>query len=416
MTPTLSTEVISVNTRKKLLIISYSKLDTDPRILRQIELLKDDFDICTAGLLPSNQPAVKIHYNIVDVEPTFHRSYKVLFRKLVTLFYILPIRFINKLISNLYLKNLKDYEKLYWSRNRKATLSTLVTCRADLIIANDIDTLPLAVKLKSINGGKIYFDAHEYSPLEYENNPAWLKFKAPYYTYLCSKYVALSNYNTTVSNGLLRKYEELTGREFDLVLNAPSYESLNPSSREDQFIKFIHHGNASPDRNTDRLVNAFLRSTRTDIELHLMIINLKSEYGGYIQSLARDAPNIFFHKPVPTSEISSFINQFDVGIYFLPPLNFNQEYALPNKFFEFIQGRLMLAFGPSVEMKKYILEHELGLVGNGFEEEDIIECINSISVEDVSRYKTSVNASAPLLSAETSMNHLKTKLAELCAE
>ena len=53
-------------------------------------------------------------------------------------------------------------------------------------------------------------------------------------------------------------------------------------------------------------------------------------------------------------ELPRMANDYDVGLYLLPPTNFNQRYALPNKFFEFIQGRLAIAIGPSPEMAKLV--------------------------------------------------------------
>jgi hypothetical protein len=403
--------------KKKVLIISYSELKTDPRVLRQIEFLHNKFSIHTVGLCSAEHEGETEHTTIsYSRNVTFHYSYTVFFRKLISFCYVMPLNFVRWALNYLFLVVLKKYELTYWSYWRRQTLKKLMPAKFDVVIANDVEALPLAVKLKQKHGGKIYFDAHEYSPLEYENNAAWLKQKSPYYTYLCKKYIPFSDYETTVSYGLAEAYKKLTGKHFDVVLNAPAYEKHTPSLNTTGVIRFMHHGGAAVDRNTDKLVRAFQQSERTDIELHLMIINLNSPYGEYIKELVENSSNIHFHPPVPTRDIASFINQFDVGIYFLPPLNFNQIYALPNKFFEFVQGRLMLAFGPSVEMEKYIKEYDLGVIGDGFDQKDIEKCINSITLTDVIKYKQNVNGAAKTLSAEESMNLVLTNISKLCAE
>jgi glycosyltransferase involved in cell wall biosynthesis len=402
--------------KPEILIISYSNLNTDPRVLRQIDFLGSYYKISTAGFCSSCHKYEKEFTKISEVV-NFHHRYPFFFRKLIALFFSVPYNLFHSFVNEyIFLRAFKNYESHYWSFLRKKTFKKLAVKHYRIVIANDINSLPLACKIKQVTNAKIYFDAHEYSPLEYDNNSDWLKYYSPYVTYLCKKYIPLSDYNTTVSKGIAKEYQKLTKLPFDIVLNAPSYLEINPVFRNDGIIKFIHHGGVMKDRNTDRLIEAFIKSDRSDIELHLMIINLNSDYGQYIKKLAKRSSKIFFHQPVPTNEIAGFINRFDVGIYFLPPLNFNQLHALPNKFFEFIQARLMLAFGPGIEMQEYIDEFELGVIGSGYEVDDILNCINGITDNDVKTYKEKVNAAAISLSSENSMNMLKNNLDRLCAE
>ena len=44
------------------------------------------------------------------------------------------------------------------------------------------------------------------------------------------------------------------------------------------------------------------------------------------------------------------MNACDVGVFCMPPINVNARYALPNKFFDFVQARLAVAVGPAEEM------------------------------------------------------------------
>ena len=48
--------------------------------------------------------------------------------------------------------------------------------------------------------------------------------------------------------------------------------------------------------------------------------------------------------------VARTLNAHDVGVYVLPPVSFNHLWALPNKVFDFVQGRLALVVGPSPEM------------------------------------------------------------------
>ena len=53
---------------------------------------------------------------------------------------------------------------IFWTKSNKRNFNLLKTSeKIDVIIANDLDTLPIAVKLKEKNTSLI-FDAHEYYP------------------------------------------------------------------------------------------------------------------------------------------------------------------------------------------------------------------------------------------------------------
>lgn len=401
--------------KKKILIISYTYLKSDPRILRQLDFLGNDFDVYTAGLGASLHLAEK-GFTKIPFEKTldFHRGYSKWPRRLITVSIVLPILYYYKLRNYFLVRVVKCYDRAYWNFVRRNNYRSLSGHPVDIIIANDIKALPLACKLKNRFGSKIYFDAHEYSPLEYEHDAHWLKNEAPLYTALCIKYIPKADYCTTVSKNIAIAYKKLSGQHFDIITNAPAYEKLPVIIRDDNKIKYIHHGGVSPDRKTIELIRAFKQiSSDSNIELHLMLVNLDSEYGKQVINEAAGGNNIFFHPPVPTKEIARSINQFDAGIYFLPPLNFNQQYALPNKFFEFVQARLMIVVGPSIEMAEIIGEHGLGIVADGFEEKDIINSIQKITKEIIANYKQKVESVTYELSSDAFKQRLVEKIQEL---
>jgi glycosyltransferase involved in cell wall biosynthesis len=129
----------------------------------------------------------------------------------------------------------------------------------------------------------------------------------------------------------------------------------------------------------------------------------------YIESLKKMAAsfdNIKFLPPVGTNEIAAFTNQFDVGIYSLPPTNFNNKYALPNKFFEFIQARLAVVIAPSPEMARIVREFDLGLVAEDFSPESMAAAIKTLTPEKIDHFKAQANKHAYELSAEKNRERL----------
>jgi hypothetical protein len=388
---------------KKILILSYSKLDSDPRILRQLDFLGKEYEIITSGFEKSGHAYESQFLKLQATFPYgFYGDYNIWIRRFIRYFLIIPLQRYYSWLESFVIKRKYLYLVYYWDLIRIYDFFRLSKLKSiDLIIANDLETLPLAIKLSKRFKSKVYFDAHEYTPYQYGNDEKWLSFKSPYYIYLCKTYIPQAEYCTTVSKNIAINYEAMSNVKFDLIFNSPSFQNLAPSSVNDAKIKFIHHGgSAVAERNILELVRAFNQSDRNDIELHLMLMSYDSPYGKQVLEEVAKGNKIHIHGPVPTEKISCFINQFDVGLYFLPPLNFNQKYALPNKIFEFIQARLMLLVGPSVEMAELVNTYKLGFVANGFDLEDIASSINRITPDDVREFKLNSHNSAYNLSSD----------------
>jgi len=119
-----------------------------------------------------------------------------------------------------------------------------------------------------------------------------------------------------------------------------------------------------------------------------------------LKEIAKENPRIRFVPPVPTDKIVSTINQYDIGIVLIPPINFNYKNTLPNKFFECIQARVALAIGPIPEMKKITEEYTIGVVAEDFNPVSLAKKINSLDAEKIDHYKSNTTKVARQMSAD----------------
>jgi hypothetical protein len=117
--------------------------------------------------------------------------------------------------------------------------------------------------------------------------------------------------------------------------------------------------------------------------------------------MAEETENVKIIPPVEYNDIVTFCNQYDLGLYIIFPTNLNNKYSLPNKFFEFIQSRLAIVTGPSVEMKNYIDRYNLGVAANSFEPDEIADKINNLTNEQIEEFKSNSHKHARELSSET---------------
>jgi glycosyltransferase involved in cell wall biosynthesis len=143
-------------------------------------------------------------------------------------------------------------------------------------------------------------------------------------------------------------------------------------------------------------------------ELYLLLVG-GGEYVRELRAQARRDRRIQFPPPVAPNQIVETLNQYDVGIVLVPPTSTNILFALPNKLFEFIQARLVVAVGPSPEMARVVREHNVGVVSGDYAPKSMAKALASLTWDDIKRFKYNSHRVAEQLSFDV----LKKRLASL---
>jgi glycosyltransferase involved in cell wall biosynthesis len=178
-------------------------------------------------------------------------------------------------------------------------------------------------------------------------------------------------------------------------------------------IKLIHHGGAIKDRRLELMIKMMRFLDPQKYDLTFMLVPSDKKYFSYLVNLAGKYSNIHFVSPVSFSEIPQTLNGYDIGVYILIPNSFNNKYALPNKLFEFIQARLAVAIGPSIEMVKIVEHYNLGVYSEDFSPESLAKRIAQITPEGIMKHKENADKYARELSAEENIVKIKNIVAEL---
>lgn len=367
--------------KKKILILSYSNLISDPRIQRQISALKNDFTIETAGYAGNGHPNIPF-YPIYQA-PAFSITRKL---KRAFLFYS------------------RQFNTFYWDAYKKLLVQQLRPNKYDLIISNDIQTLPLALAIAT-EKTKVYFDAHEYHPKEFTENLKWRLFHKPFVIYLCKTYISKAHAFSTVAETIAEEYKKFTGIKPEVVTNATLYQELQPSETNASEIKLIHHGTALPSRKLEEMIQLMdLLDER--FSLYFMLAGNSTVYFEGLKKLAAKNKRIHFTRPVAPTQIAEEINKYDLGVYILPPTNFNNQHALPNKFFEFVQARLGIVISPNPEMAHLVKKHQLGLVSVDYTAKSMATILNRLTVEEIKTFKKNASTAAKILTAEENIKKI----------
>lgn len=354
-----------------MLILSFSPISQDARVLKQVRHFSKKFLVTTCGY-GSAPSGVHRHIEIDDELQVWRYNRLALIAR--------------------------QYRWAYW-RNAAVSRARALLCGEpfDVVLANDVDAVPLALSLPARFG--VHADLHEFAPRQKEELLRWRLFVAPFMRWLCRRFVTSASSATTVSEGLAREY----GRAFDIhagvVTNAAPYVELSPHATS-RPIRFVHSGACLRDRNLMMMIDAASKA-RQAITLDFF---LTANDPGYLRELSERAaatPGVTLNPPVPYDQLARTLNGFDVGVHVLPPVNFNNEWALPNKLFDYVQSRLGIIVGPSPEMSRYVSAYSLGEIAEDFSTEALTAVMDQLTPESVDAMKGNAHAAARELSADT---------------
>jgi hypothetical protein len=356
---------------QSILILAFSPIARDPRVMRQVELLRPRYRVTVAGYGPD--PTAQVEF--VGLHTRAAGAVMKVWRGLVLLL---------------------GWSESYW-RSRpevRSARARLKGRRFDLIIANDIAALPLALALAGDR--PVLIDAHEFSPLEFEDRRGWRLLFGRHYERLCRRYLPRAAGMTTVCQGIADEYRRRYGVAPIVIENAPPAQPLAPVAPEHGRIRMVHHGAAIRSRRLEAMIDV-MDALDERFTLDFMLVPNEPQYLSDLQSRAAGNPRIRFLAPVPMPDICRALNRYDVGLFLLPPANFNYRHALPNKFFEFVQARLAVAIGPSPEMARLVREHSLGVVAQTFEPRDLARALARVSAADLAACKAAADRAAATL-------------------
>lgn len=296
------------------------------------------------------------------------------------------------------------FEKYVWSKERTEIAKLLSAKDFDLIVCHNIDLLPLALKIK--NSGAVIFDARDYYPGHYEDRFVWKFFLQDLNKYLCKKYLPQCDEVITVCDGLAEEYKKFCNITPKVIQSLPFYHNLAPSTLSKEKIRIIHHGSANASRKIEQMV---YMSDYLDerFEIDLMLLSTDKMYYKKLEHLCKKRKNIKMIDTVPQGGLINFSNQYDIGLYLLPPKSFNLKYSLPNKFFEYIQSRLAVAIGPSIEMAKILRQYDCGIVSENFKPESLARELNKLSIGQIKYYKEQSHVAAKELNADRTSKQLE---------
>ena len=358
--------------RARVLILSFSPIVSDARVLKQVRLLAADHDVTTCGYGPAPEGVVD-HVEVPADRPAWSWSRAALLTR--------------------------RYRRAYWGNPAVAfARGALADRRFDVVLADDVDTVGLAMWLEPRCG--VHADLHEYAPRQKEDLLRWRLFVAPFVRWVCRRFVARARSWTTEGEGIAAEYERRFGFRPRVVTNATPYTDLAPVPTG-RTVRLVHSGAALADRHLETLVDA-VATSRAAVTLDLYLTpNDPAHLADLRERAAAHPGRVTVREPVPYDALVATLHRYDVGVMVLAPVTFNYRWALPNKVFDYVQARLGLIVGPSPEMARLVREAGVGAVTEDFSLEALVRALDALDPATVDGWKQASADRAHELSSES---------------
>jgi len=252
----------------------------------------------------------------------------------------------------------------------------LLNHKFDLLVANDLDTLPANYLVSKLKHLPLVYDSHEYftGVPELNNKPFrkwfWKTIERSIFPHL--KYVM------TVSDSISEQYEiEYKIRPLVVRNCSPVSSDIKPYLHrdlgipEDHLLLIFQGGGINIDKGGEELIEAI------NITENVSLLVVGS--GDVVQALEQKteklnlAARVKFIPKVPWEELMRYTKSADAGMSLEKDTNINYRFSLPNKLFDYILAGISVITGTLPEIRKLVEEYDCGIM------------IPSITPEDISK-------------------------------
>jgi hypothetical protein len=372
------------------LVLSYSDIESDPRVRRQVDWLTESgLHVDTIGLGKRPSAVQGSHFELKSPSRWSTTRTGVLLAQCL----LSPrIRFRRQLLD----------------RIPRPAVERLRAGRYDLVVFNETEFGPIisdpryftAAALQS----RLHLDLHEYHNPELRRRTLGGRLTARHYRWI-RRHIGHRAFTSrsVVNEPIGRLYVEEFGLEpLVPVRNIPPFVEQEPSRVDPGQVRLLFHGLASWERGFTEILEA-MRVLPERFTMTFMLMPNPAIVAP-LQELIDAHPareRIRIVPPAPMRQIAERINDYDIEIIFYRPLGRNLEFALPNKFFEAVQGRMGLVVSESPLMAQLVREFGNGVVVPGFEASDLAASLSALTTEDIERFKAASDRAADVLNAET---------------
>ena len=289
-------------------------------------------------------------------------------------------------------------DRIYWSYS--SSIRDLYDCaqsvRAQVWLANDWSTLPIAARLSRGLGGIYGYDTHEFAVEEYGDQKKWRLFHRPMVRALEGAFIGDAAVVSAVSSGIAERLDGLYCLPAPalVVRNTPVFEEVPFRATGDR-IRVLYHGLLARGRGLEATIDS-VANWRPEFDLTIRGPGTPAYLDELRQRAERRgvADRVHLVPPLPMTELIRAAAAFDVGFFALPGSSRHNQFALPNKLFEYMMAGLAFCVTELPDMARLVRQYDAGMMLPRAAPADIATAINSLDRPRIDRYKNNALAAA----------------------
>ncbi|HVH77433.1 MAG TPA: glycosyltransferase [Stellaceae bacterium] len=281
--------------------------------------------------------------------------------------------------------------KVFWSSydDARGIFARARRLHAEIWLANDCLTLPIAASLAAENGGVYSYDTHEFATEEYAQQWKWWFWKRPLIRALERRFIEDAAIVSAVSAGVAQRLDRMyrLTRPSLAIRNTPGYEEARFCPTGER-IRVLYHGIVAPGRGLEAAVDS-VSSWRPEFDFAIRGPE-NSKFSNALRARIDGrglSSRVALLPPVPMTELVRAAMPFDIGFFALPGHSHHNKFALPNKFFEYVMAGLALCVSDLPEMAELVRRYGLGVLIPDLDPAAIADTINALGRDQIDAFK-----------------------------
>lgn len=229
---------------------------------------------------------------------------------------------------------------------------------ADLYIGHNLAALPATVAAAKKQKRPCGFDAEDLHRYEISSDPSHPDVLLK--SYIENKYLPQLQYLTVSSEPIGAAYRKLFPWLFPKVVrNVFPKSNLKAQSlihRHESVRLFWFSQTLGMQRGLQDIVGALAQLPPQSYELHLLC-DRPAYTLAFRDELIASGVDIRFYDPIPHDQLVAFAAQFDIGLATEPGFSINNDLALSNKLFTYLQAGLYIIATATTSQKAFLEQH-----------------------------------------------------------
>lgn len=268
-----------------------------------------------------------------------------------------------------------DSSFLFYAEFNTRLFFQLLFAKADILLANDTDTLVANFLISKLRNKKLIFDAHELFPEvpELQHRP----FVKAVWKFIENSIFPHLQHSYTVCDSIADYYHQKYNINMKVVRNMPHYAEHIHENRPKQTDKIIlYQGAINVGRGLEWVIDAmpFVENGK------LIIIgdgDIKNELIQKVK-LANLTHEVEFIDKLLPEELKKYTKKATIGLCLLENMGLSYYYALPNRIFDYIQAGVPVLATSFPEISKIVGNFSTGILVDHYEPEFLAHTINQM--------------------------------------